>query len=160
MPQFQLVNFAPQFIWMVIAFAILYFGIVSVTLPKLGRTIDARDGQVKGDIASAEAAKAAADKLAAEHDASVAKAQDEARARLDAARGTAAAALEAKLAQSKAAIEAKAAEAQASLDAARASAMTQIEGVAADAASDIVEKLTGARPSTGDAGDAARAALA
>lgn len=160
MPQFELVNFAPQFVWMVIAFAILYFGIVRATLPKLGRTIDARDGKVKGDIAAARAAKAEADRMAADYDAGVASAQEQARARLEAVRRESAAALEAKLADSNAVLHARAAEADASLAAARQQAMARIEDVAADAAADIVEKLTGARPSADEAVVAARAALA
>lgn len=159
MPQFEIVNFAPQFVWMVIAFAILYFGIVSLTVPRLARTIDARDGQVKGDIARAEQAKAEADLLAVEHDASVAAAQDKARARLETARGKATAALEAKLAESNAALAARAAEADAALAAALDKAVAQIEGIATDAASDIVERLTGKRPAATVAGAAARAAL-
>ncbi len=159
MPQFEVANFAPQFVWMVIAFAILYFGIVSLTLPKLGRTIDARDGQIKGDIATAEQAKAEADRLAVEHDAGVAAAQDRARARLETARGKATADLEVKLGESNAALGARAAEAEASLSAALDKAMQQIEGVASDAASDIVEKLTGKRPATTAAGAAVRSAL-
>jgi F-type H+-transporting ATPase subunit b len=156
MPQFEIVNFAPQFVWMVIAFAILYFGIVSLTLPKLGRTIDARDGQVKGDIATAEQAIAEADRIATVHAAGVAAAQDKARAHLDVARGKAAAALEAKLADSNALIAAKAGAAATALDTARAKAMTEIESVVSDAAADIVEKLTGARPAPDEAGAAAR----
>ena len=160
MPQFDLANFLPQLVWLALFFAILYFGVVRMTLPKLGRVMTARENQVTGDLDTAAAAKAEADRMAADYDRGVAAAQDVARAKLGEARAAATAALEGKLAASKAVLDARAEEAQAGLDAALAKAFGQIETVAADAAADIVEKLTGARPVTGDVSAAARAALA
>ena len=160
MPQFELVNFAPQFVWLVIAFSVLYFGIVKLTLPKLGRTVDARDRQIKDDIATAERAKAEADRMAATYEAGVANAQDDARARVEAARAKATDALERRLAESNAEIARRSAEAEGSLDHARRQAMSHIENVSADAAADIVEKLTGTRPAPEAANAAARTALA
>ena len=120
----------------------------------------AREDQVTGDLATAEAAKAKADGLALAHAAGLAAAQEAARGRLNAARAAASASIEAKLAVSKSALDAQAAQAQSALDAARVAALGQIEAVAADAASDIVEKLTGSRPQPEAASSAARAALA
>ena len=160
MPQFDVVNFAPQFVWLAITFLILYFGIVRPTLPKLGRTVDARDQQKRDDVATAERAKAEADRMAAEYEAGVATAHDSARARVDDARAKAAKSLEAKLAASNVAIGERSTAAAASLDMARAQAMARIEDVAADAAADIVEKLTGSRPDADAAASAARVALA
>ena len=159
MPQFQFSTFLPQMVWLAIFFVILYFGIVRLTLPKVGRVMQARDDQVAGDVATAEAAKAEADRMAAEYDAGVASAQDAARAKLVEARGSAAAALEATLKQLNDVIAAKAAKAEADLDAARGRAMGEIEGVAANVAADIVERLTGTRPADAAATGAARAAL-
>ena len=160
MPQFDFANFLPQMVWLAIFFVILYFGIVRLTLPKVGRVMQAREDQVAGDIATAEQAKAQADRMAADYDAGVASAQEAARARLGDARASAAAALEAKLKKSNDALATKSAKAQASLDTARDAAFGQIESVAADAASDIVERLTGKRPAADAAAKAARSALA
>lgn len=160
MPQFELANFLPQLVWLTIFFAILYFGVVRLTLPKLGRVMTARDDRITADIAAAEAAKAEADRIAAEYDAGVAAAQDSARGRLTEARGAASSAIEAKLAASNAVLDTRAAAAQAALDTARSNALAEIENVAADAAADIVEKLTGARPAPAETAAATRAALA
>lgn len=160
MPQFDLANFIPQLFWLAIFFAILYFAVVVPTLPKLGRVMAAREDQVTGDLSTAEAAKAAADRMAADYDAGVAAAQDAARARLNAAKTAATTAMEHRLADAHAVIDTHLAEAQAGLDTARANALGQIESVAADAAADIVERLTGARPADADTAAAARAALA
>lgn len=161
MPQFEFATvFWPQLIWLAIFFAVLYFGIVQLTLPKLGKVMTAREDQMTGDLAVAEKAQAEATQLGHDYDAGVAAAQDAARAQLMAARGAAATAIEGKLAAANAALDAKSATAQASLDAARDRALAEIEVVAADAAAAIVEKLTGTRPVDADAIAAARSALA
>ncbi|MES2097344.1 MAG: ATPase [Pseudomonadota bacterium] len=160
MPQFQLANFLPQMVWLAIFFAILYFGIVRLTLPKVGRVMTAREDRISGDIATAQSAKSEADRMAADYDAGIAAAQDAARVQITDARATAAAAIEAKIKASNDALDKKSAKAQASLDAARAKAFGEIESVAADAAADIVERLTGKRPADAAATKATLAALA
>ncbi len=160
MPQFEFSTvFWPQLIWLAIFFVILYFGIVQRTLPKLGRVITARENQMTGDLATAEKAQAEATQLGLDYDASVAAAQEAARAQLNAARVNAATAIEAKLAAANATLDANAAAAQAVLDAARGNALAEIETVAAEAATAIVEKLTGMRPADDDAIAAARMAM-
>jgi F-type H+-transporting ATPase subunit b len=158
-PQFHLDNFVPQLFWLTIFFAILYFGIVQMTLPKLGRTITARETQVSGDLATAESAKNEAERLAADHAAGLEKAHHEARAAIDAAKAKATANVEAALAAANRTIAEKAATAEASLDAARVRAMSEIELVASEAAADIVERLTGRRPDAGLTVSAAKTAL-
>jgi F-type H+-transporting ATPase subunit b len=161
MPQFDFHHvFWPQVVWLAVFFAVLYFGVVRMTLPKLGRAMEAREEKMTGDIAIAETAKAEADRIGADHDAGVASAQETARGKLNAARAKAAASVEKKLAAANEALVVHGAEAQASLDAARAQAMVEIEAVAGDTAADIVEKLTGRRPAGNVANAAARAALA
>jgi len=161
MPQFDFAHvFVPQVVWLAIFFAVLYFGVVRFTLPKLGRVMQAREDRVSGDLDTAERAKADADRMQADYDAGVASAQEGARATLGVARASASKALEAKLAASNAAINARAEAADAELAAARTRALGTIEGVAADAAADIVEKLTGTRPGADAIATAAREALA
>jgi F-type H+-transporting ATPase subunit b len=160
MPQFQFANFLPQMVWLAIFFAILYFGVVRLTLPKVGKVMTAREDQVSGDLNAAERAKGEADRIQSDYDTGVAAAHDQARAAVTAAQASATKALEAKLAQSNAAIEARTSAAAADLDTARTAALGQIEGVAAEAAAAIVEKLTGTRPAEDAATAAARAALA
>jgi len=160
MPQFDFAHVAvPQLVWLALFFAVLYFAIILPTLPKLGRVMEARENQVAGDIGTAEAAKAEADRIGADYDAGIAAAHEQARRRTEAARASAAQSLEAVLARSKASLDARTAEAEASLAAARRAALAEIETVAAEAAADIVEKLTGQRPAPDASAAAARAAL-
>ena len=160
MPQFEPANFLPQMVWLVVAFAILYFVIVQTTLPRLGRTIDAREKKVMGDLNSAQRAKAEADRMQAEYEAGVVAAQEKARARVAEARAAAAHEIEANNAETGKALQAKIEAAEAALDKRRVEAIAEIESVAAEAAGDIVEKLTGQRPDAAETHAAARAALA
>lgn len=154
MPQFDFANFVPQLAWLTIFFAILYFGIVRMTVPKIGRVMNEREDMVWGDIRTAEAAKAEADRIEAEYAASVAAAREQAREALNAARGRAGKATEERLAAANAEVDRQQTAAQTQLDEARRQALGDIQVVAAEVAADIVERLTGARP---DADAAARA---
>jgi len=149
MPQFQFANDVvvwAQLFWLSVFFAILYFGVVRMTLPKLGRTIDAREGKIAGDLSSAERAKAEGDNLAATYQAGIDAAHKAARAASADAKAKASASVEKALAAGNAVLAERAAQAEAALDAARARALVEIEQVSAGAAADIVERLTGHRP--------------
>jgi F-type H+-transporting ATPase subunit b len=159
MPQFDLANFVPQLVWLTIFFAILYFGIVRMTLPKLVKTMDAREGQVTTDLTTAEKAKAEADQMAATYAAGIEEAHKSARAAIADAKAKAAASIENAIAAGAAVIAEKAAAADASLSAARNKALGEIESVASDAASDIVERLTGKRPDAATVATVAKQAL-
>ncbi len=159
MPQFELANFIPQIAWLALVFAILYFVVVTPTLPKLGHVIQAREDKVSGDVAAAAQAKAHADGVAADYTAQMAAAHDRARVTIAQAKDTASAATAARLAQVDAELLDQANAANTSLAAARTKVLTEIEAVIADTAADLVEKLTGARPSAQAARDAAGAAF-
>lgn len=162
MPQFDFGNPTvwAQVFWLGVCFSVLYFGIVKLTLPRLVRTIDARETQVTGDIATAEAAKAEADALAATYAAGIEDAQKAARTKVNEARAKAASNIEKTVMTATAKLAEKAAAAEATLAAARAKALGEIESVAADSASDIVERLTGSRPDAALLKKAASTAMA
>ncbi len=160
MPQFDLDNFVPQLAWLALFFAILYFGIVRLTLPKLGRTITAREDKVAGDLSTAEQAKGEADAMAARYAADIDEAHKAARGAIGDAKAKAALSVEKAVAAANAVLAEKAAAADATLAAARGKAMGEIEGVATDAASAIVERLTGRRPDAALVSNAAKTALA
>jgi F-type H+-transporting ATPase subunit b len=160
MPQFDLANFVPQLAWLTIFFAILYFGIVRMTLPKLAKTMDDRESQVMRDIASAERAKGEADQMAETYASGIEDAHKSARTTIADAKAKAAASVEKAVAAGNAVIAEKAAAADATLAKARSKALSEIESVASDAASDIVERLTGKRPDAQAIASAAKSALA
>lgn len=159
MPQFQLANFVPQMAWLVLAFAVLYFGIVRATLPRLARTIDAREGQMNGNLEAARSAKAAADELEAQHEAALVAARERARSSITDARAAAAKAQEGQLAQAAHVLADEGHAAAAAVATARDKALADIETFAADAAGAIVAKLTGHPAARGDVEAAVRNAM-
>jgi F-type H+-transporting ATPase subunit b len=162
MPQFDFGNPTvwAQVFWLGVCFAVLYFGIVKLTLPKLARTLDARETQVTGDIATAEAAKADADALASTYAAGIEDAQKAARAKVTEAKAKATASIDKTVAAVNEKLLEKVVAAEAALSLARAKALGEIEGVATDTAADIVERLTGNRPDSAIVKKAAGAAMA
>ena len=54
MPQFDFAAVTwPQLAWLALSFAILYFGVIRFTLPKLGKVMGEREDKIAGDIAAA-----------------------------------------------------------------------------------------------------------
>ncbi len=161
MPQFEFDTvFIPQLFWLGIFFAILYFGIVRMTLPKLGRVMENREAKVNGDIDAAAAAKQSADQLEADYKAGIAQAREDARQALAESKAGAARATEARLAEASAASDAQIAAAEARIAESRAAAMQEIETVATESAVSIVDRITGKAPPEAKARGAAKAALA
>ena len=159
MPQFQFAqNLIPQLVWLAVFFTILYFGIVRLTLPKLGRVITAREGQVSGDLAAAQAAKAAADTATTEHQAAIDAAHVSGRSTILDAQSRAAANLAQAVAATQVELAAKQGEADKALAERRTAALVEVEGAAQDVAADIVARLTGKRPAAGALTKAAKAA--
>ncbi|HWW63946.1 MAG TPA: ATPase [Sphingomonadaceae bacterium] len=158
MPQFEFANFAPQLAWLAVFFAILYFGVVRLTLPRIGKVVDGREAMVRDDIATAEASKAEADRVREAYEASIAAARGQALASVNEAKARASRASEARLAETDRELDARAAEAATALATARGSAMAEVERIAADAASEIVARVSGSRPPENSALAAVRAA--
>lgn len=157
MPQFDIANFVPQLAWLTLFFAILYFGIVLTTLPKVANVVDRRAAMVEGDISTAAAAKAEADRIRHAYETAMAEARAAAQSAIADAKGAGAKAMETRLAAANAELDKKASAAQASLEAALGSAVAEIERIAAEAAADIVALVSGKRPDDEAARGAVRA---
>lgn len=157
MPQFDFGNvFWSQIAWLAVTFVVLYFGIVRMTLPKLGKVMDARENAISGDLAAAKAAKESADAIDQAYHAEMNQSREAARSAIAEAKAAAAKATEAKLAAAGTKAEAALAAAEDRI----AKAVTKAEGALADAAAEsaqaIVTKLTGTEPKL----DAAKASVA
>jgi F-type H+-transporting ATPase subunit b len=147
LPQFDFSWWPGQIAWfLIIFFAVLAF-MRLVAVPKVGGTIDAREGKISGDIAEARRLKDQADAQAQVAAAEAAKARAAAQKVGAEARAKAQAEIAARLAQEEAKLAATGAEAEARIAKAREAAMTNVAGIAADTAQAIVQKLTG-KPAT------------
>jgi F-type H+-transporting ATPase subunit b len=143
LPQFDTQWWPGQIAWFLILFTIVILFMRFVAVPRVGGTIDARDGRISDEIGSArkmrDEAVTQAQAAAAEDAQGRAQAQKIA---LD-ARAKAKAEVVARLAEEEASLAAAAGEAEARIAAARNEAMAHVQDIAAGAAQAIVQKLTG-----------------
>ena len=135
-----------QIFWLILTFAVLYFTVANIFLPKIRKAVEDRDGAIKRDVAEAAALSAKADGSVKQFEAQIAAARANARdtaskakAEADAKNAAATAAKEAELSSRLAAAEAR-------INDTRTKAMANVSAVAEDAAAAIAERLTGAKP--------------
>ena len=158
MPQLNPLDWAPQIIWLVITFSILYVLMKRVALPRIGSVIEARHAHIAGDIEAADKLRRETQEAIAAYEQALAEAKarahgiaQEARNRLKDDVGAERAALERDL-------SAKSAEAEARIVAAKTSALRDVNQVASDTAAEIVRTLIGVAPSPPEVSAAVAAA--
>jgi|SRR6266508_2334226 len=158
MPQLNPLDWAPQLVWLLITFGILYLLMVYVALPRIGGVIEKRAAHIANDLAEADKLRRKTEEAIAAYEQALAEAKqkahaivEEGRARLKDDTVKERAKLEADLAK-------RSAEAEARIDTAKTSAMKDVSAVAADVASDIVRRLIGTSPPKAEIDKAVQAA--
>ena len=161
MPQIDQVSaiYASQLFWLVVVFALIYFGIGRAMLPKIERTIDDREARISGDLAAADTARAEADAADDAYQAKLGASRGEAQAAAAKAKAEAALATEKQVKAADIDIAAKVAEAEAQLKAQQTQAVAGIEAVAVEAAQEIVAKVSGLTVDKSAAAEAVKTAL-
>ena len=146
-PPFNKETFASQLVWFAIFFIALYVLISRFAIPRLGGIIEARRGQVEGDLAAANKLKAQSDAALAAYEKSLA----DARARAQALAAETRDKLNAEAEKTRKALEGqldvKLAEAEKTIAATKTAAMSNVRGIAVDTAATIVQQLIGTAPS-------------
>ena len=145
MPQMDFAMYAPQIVWLVITFAVLYFLMARAALPRIAAILAARDAKITNDLNAAQAMKVQADAAQANYDRIAAETRANAQ-RVTAAAREVATALQAKeIAALDARLAEQARKADAGVAAARAKAMDGLRDLAAELAQVTAEKLLGAK---------------
>lgn len=147
MPQLNPADWAPQLIWLLITFGILYVLMAWVALPRIGAVIDKRAAKIAADLDAAEKNKRETEDAIAAYEQALAEAKQKAHSIVEEGRAKLKAETDAERAKLDQELAKKSAEAAARIDKARDSAMKDISAVATEAAADIVTKLIGAAPS-------------
>jgi F-type H+-transporting ATPase subunit b len=162
MPQFDqiLATYASQIFWMLITFALIYFGIAKLMLPKVEATVDERNKKIADDLAAAERARADAQNMESGGDEQIVAARADALAKANDAKAKAAKASALTLADADADIAAKLAVAEADLAQAKAKAMASVSSVASEAAADIAAKVAGVKVTAAQAASAVKTVMA
>lgn len=152
-------TYSSQIFWLLIFFGITFFVIGRGMVPKVMDTVALRDKQISDDLASAQAARDAAD----DQEEAWRKRENENRAAAQAviakAKGDGAAKSEKKIAAAQKRLDKKLADAELRIAEARSAAMAEVEDVAADATQDIVSRLAGAKVNKAEAKAAVKEAL-
>ena len=146
MPQLNPLDWAPQLIWLVITFGILYLLMKWVALPKIGSVIEMRQGRIAGDLEAADKLRRETQEAIAAYEQALAEAKARAHGIAQEARNK----LKDEVAAERAALErdlaAKSAEAEARILEAKVSALKDVNAVASESAAEIVRRLIGIAP--------------
>ena len=147
MPQLNPLDWAPQLIWLVITFGVLYLLMKWVALPKIGSVIEMRQGRIAGDLEEADKLRHETQEAIAAYEQALAEAKARAHAIAQEAHNK----LKDEVAGERAALErdlaAKSAEAEARILEAKDSALKDVNAVASETAAEIVRRLIGVAPS-------------
>jgi F-type H+-transporting ATPase subunit b len=158
MPQLNPLDWAPQLVWLLITFGILYLLMVYLALPRIGGVIEKRAAHIANDLAEADKLRRKTEEAIAAYEQALAEAKQKAHAIVEEGRAK----LKDETAKERAKLEAdlakRSAEAEARINEAKISAMREVNVVAADVAADIVRRLIGAAPPKAEIDKAVRAA--
>jgi F-type H+-transporting ATPase subunit b len=136
-------TFAPQLIWLTIAFGLLYLFLWRHILPRVGEVIDERRERIKRDLAQAEKLKSATVVALANYKQALADARTEANDVVKVMRDKIADEADRERMKQGAEIAAKLAQAEKRIAEAKAKALTGLADVASDVAAAIVTRLIG-----------------
>jgi F-type H+-transporting ATPase subunit b len=158
MPQLNPLDWAPQIIWLIITFGILYLLMVYVALPRIGGVIEARADHIAKDLALADKSRRETEEAIAAYEQALAEAKQKAHAIVEEGRVKLKEENTAERAKLEKELAAKSEEAEARIEKAKTSAMKEVNTVATDVASDIVRELIGVAPAKSDVEKAVTAA--
>jgi F-type H+-transporting ATPase subunit b len=161
MPQLNPLDWAPQIIWLVLTFGVLYLLMVWVALPRIGGVIERRAAHIAGDLSAADKFRRETEEAIAAYEQALAEAKQKAHAIVEEGRAKLKAETDAERAKLDKELAARSEEADTRIAKAKASAMKEVNAVAVDVASDIVRQLIGTAPAKAEiekAVDAARKA--
>ena len=158
MPQLNPLDWAPQLIWLIVTFGVLYLLMVWIALPRIGAVIETRAAHIAADLAAADKLRRETEEAIAAYEQALAEAKQKAHAIVEEGRIKLKAETDAERAKLDKKLAAKSEEAEARIEKAKLSAMKEVNAVAADVAADIVHKLIGTAPAKGDIEKAVAAA--
>ena len=143
LPQLNPADFAPQLVWLVISFIILYLILSRVTLPRIGEVLEERRDRVQRDLDAAERFKGETDAALAAYEKALGDARQKASSMAKEVRDRLTADTEQERARVEGELAAKLSEAEARIAATKSKALASVDEIAADTASAVIGKLLG-----------------
>ncbi len=160
MPQLELHDFAPQLVWLVITFFVLYMVMSRVALPRIATVIEQRRDRIASDLDQAEQLKQETDAAIAEYEQALAQARNNALGIAQETREALAGEVDAEKSVVEKQIAEKTAEAEKRILDAKTAALTHVNKVAGDVAQTIVQELIGGKLTKAEVNQAVSKALA
>jgi F-type H+-transporting ATPase subunit b len=147
LPQLDTSTYPSQLLWLAITFGALYLLLSKVLLPKISNAIETRQSRIAADLAQAEQLNDDARKASDAYDAALADARAKANAIAQENRAKVLSELDAEQSKVDAELAEKLAKAEKQIASTRDKAMGEVEGIASQLVEDVVNELTGAKPS-------------
>jgi F-type H+-transporting ATPase subunit b len=142
-PPFNAETFGGQLIWLVLTFAVLYFVLSRLALPRIGAILDDRKARIDADLATADANRQKTDAAIASYETALADARSKAHAIAEETRDSLRADIEAKRSVVEADLSGKMADAESRIQATKAEALGHVGDIAAETVETVVSQLTG-----------------
>lgn len=143
MPQFNINHFPTQVFWLIVSFAVLYFLMAKLVLPRIGSIVETRERKIMSDLEAAQKANDAARAAGVEQDKTLAAARAEASGIIRQAAEAAAAQTAAKMHEISDKLGADIAAAERRIGEQRSSVLAGLEQMAGDIAQSVYSKLSG-----------------
>ena len=143
MPQLNFHDFAPQLVWLLIAFVVLYLIMSRVAVPAIADTLEKRQAKIQGDLDAAEKASEDTRSAVDAYQKRLANAREEARGLTRARSEADASAANTRLTELGTKLTAQVDAAEKRIAGQRAQVMEGLEGMAHDVAADVYAKLAG-----------------
>ena len=142
MPQLELEYFAPQIIWLVISFTVLWLLMAKLALPRIGLILEERQKRISDNLAMAENLKLDADAEIEAYETAISEGKEQARLIISEAIKSSASEAEKQTQELNMAISKMLKEAEERIESAKSIALENIESSAVEITSDIIERLT------------------
>lgn len=143
-PPFDPSTFASQLLWLAITFAIFYWFMSKVAIPRIASILEVRRDRISGDLDEAQRLRDEADAAHAAYEQELAEARSRAHAIAQDASEKAKAEADARRQKVEADLAKKLEEAEARIGDIRAKAMSDVGGIASETVGAIVSQLVGA----------------
>jgi F-type H+-transporting ATPase subunit b len=142
-PPLDVTTFAPQLVWLAITFALLYWLLSRMALPRISQVMEERRERIQRDLSEAERLKSETEAALKSYEQSHAEARSKAQAIAVEMRNKLAAQAEQERQRLDAELAAKLADTEKQIAETKARALASVNDIAADTAGVIVAKLIG-----------------
>ena len=147
MPQMEFSDYAPQVIWLVITFAVLYILMAKFALPRIAEVLESREQKITNDIDQAQSLGKEAEAAEKEYGRIASESQSNARRIAEEARNSIKAEHASAILKMEETLSSESLKSDASIAQARAKAMEGLKELATDLTQAATSKLLGAQVS-------------